>query len=129
MIKGFYDADCGFCTQSVEFWGRLLPIGFVWRPYGFDEELLARAKISLDDRKSAVVAIDDDGCVVGRGPEVFWMVLERQSRIPILRPFTSLLGRWLRGPKPLWFSWRVYRLVASNRMKLSGGGGASCGLE
>lgn len=127
MVIGFFDSDCGFCTKTVNFSKLLKPQDFVWVPYGADDGLLQSAAFSDLDRKKFVVAVSADSEVIARGPEVFWLVLELQTRYPQLRG----LARCLAGIASTRFgsvlSWKAYRLIASNRMKLSGGD-ATCDL-
>jgi len=120
MITGFFDADCGFCSKSVDWAKALKPDGFVWVPYGTEDDLLEAAGFAHADRKNFVVAVSSNSSIVARGPEVFWLVLERQNRLPRLRSVGRLMARLSRTRFGSGLSWFVYRAVASRRLQLSG---------
>lgn len=127
MVTGFFDSDCGFCTKSVNLTKLLNPEGFVWIPYGSDDRLLASAGFPDFDRKKFVVAVSSASEVIARGPEVFWLVLELQTLYPQLRGLARLVVRIASTRFGSVLSWKVYRLIASRRMNLSGNG-ATCDL-
>ena len=120
VITGFFDADCGFCSKSVDWAKALRPDGFVWVPYGSADGLLESAGFAHADRKNFVVAVSSNLSIVARGPEVFWLVLERQTRLPRLQGFGRLVARLAKTKFGSGLSWFVYRAVASRRLQLSG---------
>ena len=125
MITAFFDADCGFCTKSVNFMERLQPKNFRWVPYGTEDALLAAAHFQFSDSQNFVVAVSPGSKLIAKGPEVFWLALALQTRFPKLGALSNFLSRVMSTAPGSAVSWKVYRFIASRRNKLSGSG-ATC---
>lgn len=107
-----FDGDCGFCTTSVNWLGRVLPAMPAVSPYQWVE--LERYGLTAADAGSRVWLVSAGGRFGGAAAV---SALLRHQPVPALRA----LG-WL-GTVPPW-SWAAeigYRLVARYRYRLPGG--------
>ncbi|WP_030173840.1 thiol-disulfide oxidoreductase DCC family protein [Spirillospora albida] len=113
-----YDGDCGFCTSSVRFLERRVPV---------DAEIVAFQFADL-------AALGTTAERAGR--EVLWV--DRAGRVSggadaVGRLLTAAGGPWrvpgvaMRVPPLSWAARAVYRLVAINRHRMPGGT-AACRL-
>ena len=107
-----FDGDCGFCTTSVGWIGRVLPAMPASSPYQWAN--LERFELSEADGRAMVWLVLDEHQYGGAAAIT---ALLRHQPTPALR----ILG-WL-GTVPPW-SWAAsaaYRLVAKYRYRLPGG--------
>ncbi|CNG00882.1 putative thiol-disulfide oxidoreductase DCC [Mycobacterium tuberculosis] len=107
-----YDGDCGFCTSSVRFLERHVPVRAAVVAFQFAD--LEALGTTAERARHEVLWVDRAGRVSG-GAEA------------IGRMLTAAGGRWrvpgvaVRVPPVSWVAHAVYRLVANNRQRMPGG--------
>jgi len=102
-VRCYYDADCGFCTRTVERLRRLarLPAESII-PAQTDPEIMA-----IMERENSWVVIDQDGNQLLR-----WRALSAVIRLrKPLRPIAALMM----APGIAWIGDRLYRWIANHR--------------
>ncbi len=106
-----YDGDCSFCRRCVRVLERIGPDAEIiaWQ---FTD--LAELGITEEQAADAVQWIQIDG-TVRSGHEAIAAVLDTAGRI------WKIIGRTVLVPGISWMAAKVYRLVADNRYRLSGG--------
>jgi len=107
-----FDGDCGFCTTSVNFARRHVPIRAVVAPW--QQADLAALGVDREQAEAAVLWVAPDGEVLA-GPDAVAALLRDGG------------GWWRRvgaalGHEPMRrVAWPVYRWIARNRHRLPGG--------
>ncbi len=105
-----YDGDCGFCTSSVRWIGRLRLHADVLVPY--QEADLAALGLTNEQCHDKLQWV---GAQRGSGHEAVARLLLDSG------PLWGLAGRLLLVPPLSWLAAGVYRLVSDNRRRLPGG--------
>lgn len=107
-----YDGDCGFCTASVRFLERRVPVDAEVVAFQFAD--LAALGTTQERAEHEVLWVDRAGRVSG-GAEAIGRLLTAAGgmwRVP---------GVVMRTPPVSWLAHAVYRLVANNRQRMPGG--------
>ncbi|MFA1550506.1 thiol-disulfide oxidoreductase DCC family protein [Actinomadura chokoriensis] len=107
-----YDGDCGFCTSSVRFLERHVPVQATVVAFQFAD--LDALGTTAERAQHEVLWIDRDGRVSGGAQAIGRMMTAAGGlwRVP---------GTVMRVPPVSWAAHAVYRLVASNRHRMPGG--------
>jgi predicted DCC family thiol-disulfide oxidoreductase YuxK len=107
-----FDGDCGFCTSSVNFARRYVPIRAVVTPWQRAD--LASLGVDREQAEAAVLLVGPSGDVLA-GPDAIAALLRDAGGW--WRPVGTVMGtRPLRR-----VAWPVYRWIARNRHRLPGG--------
>ncbi|NEA22476.1 thiol-disulfide oxidoreductase DCC family protein [Actinomadura bangladeshensis] len=107
-----YDGDCGFCTSSVRFLERHVPVRATVIAFQFAD--LDALGTTAERAQHEVLWVDRAGRVSG-GAEAIGRMLTAAGgiwRVP---------GVVMRVPPVSWVAHAVYRLVANNRQRMPGG--------
>ncbi|WP_131742503.1 thiol-disulfide oxidoreductase DCC family protein [Actinomadura roseirufa] len=107
-----YDGDCGFCTTSVRFLERRVPVDATIVAFQFAD--LGALGTTAERAEREVLWVDRSGRVSG-GAEAIGLLLTDAGgvwRVP---------GVLLRTVPVSWAARAVYRLVANNRHRMPGG--------
>ncbi|WP_067468751.1 thiol-disulfide oxidoreductase DCC family protein [Actinomadura macra] len=107
-----YDGDCGFCTSSVRFLERRVPVDATVVAFQFAD--LGALGTTAGRAEHEVLWIDRLGRVSG-GAEAIGRLLTAAGG-----PWRAL-GVVMRVPPVSWAAHVVYRLVANNRHRMPGG--------
>lgn len=113
-----YDGDCGFCTSSVRFLERRIPVAATIAAFQFAD--LDALGTTAERAQREVLWIDRAGRVSG-GAEAIGRLLTAAGG-----PWRAL-GVVMRIPPVSWAAHGVYRFVANNRHRMPGGT-AACAL-
>ncbi|MBT2214037.1 thiol-disulfide oxidoreductase DCC family protein [Actinomadura sp. NEAU-AAG7] len=113
-----YDGDCGFCTSSVRFLERRVPVDATVVAFQFAD--LDALGTTAERAEHEVLWIDRAGRVSG-GAEAIGRLLTAAGG-----PWRAL-GVLMRVPPVSWAAHVVYRLMANNRQRMPGGT-AACAL-
>lgn len=113
-----YDGDCGFCTSSVRFLERHVPVRAAVVAYQFAD--LGALGTNAERAGYEVLWIDRAGRVSGGAEAVGRMLTEAGG------PWRAL-GVIMRVAPVSWAARAVYRLIANNRHRMPGGT-AACAL-
>ncbi|WP_242894135.1 thiol-disulfide oxidoreductase DCC family protein [Actinomadura litoris] len=113
-----YDGDCGFCTSSVRFLERRVPVDATVVAFQFAD--LDALGTTAERAEHEVLWIDRAGRISG-GAEAIGRLLTAAGG-----PWRAL-GVLMRVPPVSWAAHVVYRLVANNRQRMPGST-AACAL-
>ncbi|WP_309237498.1 DUF393 domain-containing protein [Actinomadura sp. BRA 177] len=107
-----YDGDCGFCTSSVRFLERHVPVQATVVAFQFAD--LDALGTTAERAQHEVLWIDRTGRVSGGAEAIGRMLTAADGlwRVP---------GVVMRVPPVSWIAHGVYRLVANNRQRMPGG--------
>jgi predicted DCC family thiol-disulfide oxidoreductase YuxK len=107
-----FDGDCGFCTSSVRFIERRVPVRATVTPWQRAD--LASLGVTRAQAEAAVLWIAPGGRVFA-GPDALAALLRDGGSA--WRPLGVVLGH----PPARWLAWPVYRWISHNRYRLPGG--------
>jgi len=107
-----FDGDCGFCTSSVRFIERHVPLRATVTPWQRAD--LPSLGVTQAQAEAAVLWIAPDGHVFA-GPDALAALLRDAGTG--WRPLGAVLGR----APARWLAWPVYRWISRNRHRLPGG--------
>lgn len=107
-----YDGDCGFCTSSVRFLERHVPVRAEVVAFQFAD--LDALGTTAERAQHEVLWVDRAGRVSGGAEAIGRMLTDAGGvwRVP---------GVAMRVPPVSWLAHAVYRLVANNRQRMPGG--------
>ena len=107
-----YDGDCAFCTTSVRFIERRIPVSAEIVAWQFAD--LEALGTTAERAQRELLWVHAPGQVVGGADAVAALLVESGG-------WWRLLGRAAQIPPLQWIARAVYRLVAANRHRLPGG--------
>jgi predicted DCC family thiol-disulfide oxidoreductase YuxK len=107
-----YDGDCAFCTSSVRFIERRIPVSAQITAFQFAD--LDALGTTWEQAEREVLWVDRDGRVRGGAPAVAALLLDAGG-------VWRALGAIMRVPPVSWLARGAYRLIADNRDRMPGG--------
>ncbi|HEY8480429.1 MAG TPA: DUF393 domain-containing protein [Spirillospora sp.] len=113
-----YDGDCGFCTSSVRFIERHVPVRATVVAYQFAD--LGALGTTVERAEREVLWIDRAGRVSGGAEAVGRMLTDAGG-------LWKAAGVVMRVAPVSWAARAVYRIIAANRHRMPGGT-AACAL-
>jgi predicted DCC family thiol-disulfide oxidoreductase YuxK len=107
-----YDGDCAFCTTSVRFIERRIPVSAEIVAWQFAN--LEALGTTAERAERELLWVHPSGQIVGGAEAVAALLVDSGG-------WWRLLGRAAQTPPLHWIARAVYRLVAANRHRLPGG--------